>query len=301
MKSLSIVVLFAAACGASSDSASTLEELRAALPTMDWVAMTPVASEAPTPLSCRTLGPSTFGVLTHQITSNVDGVLSGVLGQVQSITKNPPAASSPGHAAWGPIRSATSSEYLLVVDASSPPTFQFQLSGRAGGSDWRPVFGGVTITPDATHRAGQILVDFGVMHALDTSVDPVAGQVSVHFEAADPARSVSALLTGIRGKLATQPEDASYALVAAADRTTGFAYSTRIDFNGDGKLDELAHIDSKWSPSGSGVAHLRVTGGSLGTRVVTAIECWDPMLARTYYNDDASMHPAAGDSSCCPY
>jgi hypothetical protein len=88
--------------------------------------------------------------------------------------------------------------------------------------------------------------------------------------------------------------------VDAADHTTGFAYSTRVDFDGDGTLDEFAHIDSKWSATGASVAHLRVSGG-LGTRVVRAIECRDPMLARVYYTDDASMNPAVGDAACCPF
>jgi len=301
MKSLTVVVLLAIACDAPGDSASSVEELRAALPTMAEVRMDPVVPEAPTLLTCATLGASTFGVLTHQIASGVDGAISGVLGQVQNITKNPPTASRPGHAAWGPITSASSSVYLLQVDTSSLREFRFILAGHDSRTDWRPIFQGVTAAPDATHRAGTITVDFSVMHALDASVDPVAGQVSVHFVAADPARNVNAVFAGIKGKSAPQPDDAVYALAAAADKTTGFAYSTRVDFNGDGKLDELAHIDSKWAPTGSGVAHLTVTGGGLGTRVVTAIECWDPTLARVFYTDDASMHPAVGDSTCCPY
>lgn len=301
MKSFYCVALFAAACGASEDSASSVEELRAALPDKSWVAMSPVVSEAPTVSSCKTLGASTFGVQTHQIAAGVDKVISDVLGEVQSITKNPPTASSPGHAVWGPITSATSSVYQLQVDESVRGQFQFILAGRDARTDWRHVFEGVTVTPDASHHAGQLAIDFGVMHALDTSVDPLAGQVAVHFEMAGAARNVNAIFAGIRGKAAPQPDDAQYALVAAADHSAGFAYSTRVDFNADGMLDELAHIDSKWSATGSGVAHLTVTGGGLGARVVNAVECWDATLARTYYNDDATMHPAAGDSSCCPF
>jgi hypothetical protein len=247
------------------------------------------------------LGASTFGVMTHKIAAGVDGVLGGVLGEVQSITKTPPTAASPGHAVWGPIPSATSSVYRLQVDEAASHEFHFVLAGRDAGSGWRGVFQGVTIAPDATHRAGQIAVDFSVMHALDASVDPVAGQVSVHFEAADPARNVTATFSGIRGKSAPQPDDAAYALVTAADGSSGFAYSTRVDFIGDGTADELAHIDSQWSPSGAGVAHLTVTGGGLGTRVVNAVECWDSTLARVYYTDDAAMHPATGDTACCPH
>jgi hypothetical protein len=227
--------------------------------------------------------------------------MSGVLGEVQDIMKNPPTSTSPGHAAWGPIPSHTSSVYLLQVDESMPAQFQFILAGRDPPGGWQSVFQGVTVAPDATHRAGTITVDFGVMHALDASADPVAGQVSLHFEMADPARNVTAIFAGIRGKTAPQPDDASYALMTAADHSSGFAYSTRVDFDGDGTLDELAHIDSQWTPTGAGIANLTVTGGGLGMRTVHAVECWDSKLARVYYIDDAGMRPAVGDAACCPH
>lgn len=101
------------------------------------------------------------------------------------------------------------------------------------------------------------------MHALDASVDPMAGQVDLHFEAADPTRSVTATFAGIRGKSAPQPDDAQYKLVTAADHSSGFAYSTHVDFDGDGTQDQIAHIDSQWSPTGAGVAHLMSSTAAL--------------------------------------
>jgi len=81
MKSLSVVVLFATACGASGDD-SSIEELRAALPAQSWVAMAPAISQPSALTSCRTLGASTFGVLTYKIAADADGVVGGVLGVV---------------------------------------------------------------------------------------------------------------------------------------------------------------------------------------------------------------------------
>lgn len=174
MESLSVSVLFAAACGASGDDSSSIEELRAALPVQSWVAMAPVISQPSDLTSCGTLGASTFGVLTHKIAADADGAVGGVLGVVQTITQSPPTATGPGHAVWGPIASPTSSVCRLQVDKSTRGEFHFVLAGRDAATDWRGVFQGVTIAPDATHRAGQISVDFAVMHALDVSVDPVA-------------------------------------------------------------------------------------------------------------------------------
>lgn len=303
MKSMSVVVLFAAACGAAGDVSSSVQELSAALPTKTWVAMTPEMSQPPAAasLSCMALGPSTFGVMTHKIAAAADGVLSGVLGMVHEITLNPPAAVAPGHAEWGPIPSATSAVYRLGVAAAPAMAFQFGLDGRNDVSDWKGVFAGITYALDATHRTGQIAVDFDVMHAIDATVDPVAGQVTVHFDVNGLVRNVAAMFVGIQGKTAPQPDDAGYRLVTAADGSSGFAYSTRVDFDGDGTLDELAHIDSQWTAGGAGVAHLTVTGGGLGTRVVNAIECWDASLSRLYYKDDASMNPTVGDPTCCPH
>ncbi len=155
MKSLSIVVLFAAACGSADALSASVEELSAALPQKAWVEMSPITGELPAEesLSCRTLGASQFGVLTHQIADNVSGVIGGVLDQVHAITMTPPAATAPGHAAWGPISSPTSAVYRLNVDASAPRQFNFLLEGRDAKRDWKGVFAGATITPDATHRS----------------------------------------------------------------------------------------------------------------------------------------------------
>ncbi len=184
MKSMSLVVLFAAACGAADDGTSSVQELTAALPQKTWVAMTPEVSQPPTAasLSCLAASPSTFGVMTHKIAASVDGVLGGVLGMVHEITMSPPAAVAPGHAEWGPIPSATSAVYRLGIVEAPATTFQFGLDGTNDGSHWQRVFGGITYARDATHRTGQIAVDFGIMHALDATVDPVAGQVAVHFD-----------------------------------------------------------------------------------------------------------------------
>ena len=69
-------------------------------------------------------------MLTHKVATDVDGVLGRVLGVVQTITKNPPTATAPGHAVWGPIPSATSSVYRLQVDQSTRGESHSVLAGR---------------------------------------------------------------------------------------------------------------------------------------------------------------------------
>jgi len=306
MKPISFVpcLLIAGACGAPATTGSSVAELRAALPTRASLALAPVATDPAAPAAaCAALRPSQFGSLTHQIAGNADGVIGGVLGEVEAITSTPPALAEPGHAVWGPIASDKAPVvYRLDVAGGAGGAFHFVLAGKPAAADdsaWRGLFQGTTVAPDAEHRSGEVAVDFDVMHALDATSDPVAGKVGVHFDAADPARHVVASFAGISGKSAPQPDDAQYALELAPDRSAGLAFSTRVDFDGSGALDELAHIDSLWAPSGAGVAHLTVTGGSLGGDTVNAVECWDASLARVFYADSVTTAPE-GDPACCP-
>lgn len=314
MRTISVLCLFAAACGASGSAGSgSVAELRAAVPQKTWLAIAPVAappadasppagpSQPADPSACGALGPSTFGTLTHRVAGDADGVLDGVLGVVGQITQSPPTAAAPGHAVWGPIASATSSIYRLEVAATAPAQFHFVLAGRDAASDWRAIFQGDTFAPDDTHHAGDVAVDFAVMHALDGKTDPLAGNVGLHFAADGAAHDVTASFAGIVGAASPQPDDAQYQMATGSDGATSLRYATRVDFDGDGSADEVAQIESHWSPTGAGVAHLAVSGGGLGARVVNAVECWDPSLARLFYRDDASMHPAAGDPACCPF
>jgi hypothetical protein len=293
--------LLALACGGAQTNAS-VEELRATVPQHAWLEMALPAVRPPGQGACAASGASTFGTLTHRVAGTADGVLVGVFGVVAQVTSQAPAASSPGHAAW--VIPGTSAVYRLIAQQSDAANFQFVMSGEPPGSGepgWKDVFAGATRIDDPQRREGEVLVDFGVMHALDASVDPTAGQVRAHFVlGGSDARDVAATFTGIVGKNAPQPDDSAYAFVLATDQSADFAFSTRIDFDGDGTLDELLHIDSHWATDGRGVAHGTVTGGSLGQRTVTAIECWDGALQRVYYTDDAGVNASQGDRACCP-
>ena len=310
MKPISFVgcLLFAGACNAPAPATidatkASVDELRAAVPTRAALTIAPAAThKLDAPSACAGLGPSSFGTLTHQIAGNADGVVGGVAGIVDDITKSPPAAAAPGHAVWGPIPSPSGDVvYRLEVTGAPPSEFHFVLAGKPAAADesaWRGIFQGVSVAADATHHAGQVAVDFDVMHALDASVDPLAGKVAVHFDSDGAARAVTAAFAGIQGKSAPQPDDAQYAFQMGADQSAGLAFTTRVDFDGSGALDELAHIESRWAPTGAGVAHLAVSGGSLGGGAANAVECWDPTLARVYFAD--SLGHTAGDSACCP-
>src|SRR5438105_259618 len=94
--------LLAFACGGAGTNAS-VEELRAILPQHTWIDMSLTAVHPPGQTMCAASGASTFGTLTHQVAGTADGVLADVIAVVAQITAQPPAATQPGHAAWGPI------------------------------------------------------------------------------------------------------------------------------------------------------------------------------------------------------
>jgi hypothetical protein len=293
--------LLAIACGGAGTSAS-VDELRAAVPQRAWVDMSLTALRPPGQTMCAASGASTFGTMTHQVAGTADGVLADVLAVVAQITAQPPAASQPGQAAWGPIVGA-SAVYRLTAAQTDATRFEFVLAGEppgTGDAGWKDVFAGATVVTDAQHRMGFLAVDFGVMHALDPTVDPSAGVVNAGFAVDGGARNVMARFMGIAGKNAPQPDDSAYAFDLAADQSAGFAFSTHVDYDHDGKLDELVHIDSRWATDGSGTAHVVVSGGSLGQRTVNAVECWDPARNRVYYTAD-DTNDRTGDPACCPF
>jgi hypothetical protein len=292
--------LLALACGGAQPSA-TVDELRAAVPRQEWLSMSLAPSRAPAQAMCSTSGASTFGTMTHRIAGTVDGVIAGVFSVVGQVSSQPPASTRPGQAMWGPIVGA-SSVYTLAVEQAGPTEFRFFLGGepQGAGNAWKGVFGGSTVVADPQHRTGEVDVNFSVMHALDSTVDPVAGGAAVRFAVDGGARSVMAHFGGIVGKNAPQPDDSDYAFTAAPDQTAGFAFATHVDFDHDGTLDEVVQIQSRWAADGSGTAHVVVTGGSLGQRTVNVVECWDSTLARVFYSDDQDMNARSGDQACCP-
>lgn len=291
--------LLVVACGGTN---ATVEELRAAAPQHAWFGMSLAAVRPPAQTMCAASGASTYGSMTHQVAASVDGVIADVLAEVAAITAQPPAASQPGQAAWGPIVGA-SSIYRLTAAQTDASQYQFELAGEppgAGEAGWRVVLGGATVVADQQHRMGYLAIDFGVMNALDPTVDPSAGVVNAGFSIDGGERDVSARFMGIVGKSAPQPDDSAYAFQLAPDQSAGFAFQTHVDYDHNGMLDELVHIDSRWAADGSGTAHITVSGGGLGQSTVSAVECWDPALGRVYYQAD-DINATAGDPTCCPF
>jgi hypothetical protein len=275
----------------------------AAAKTQSVAAASQQAAQQPPPPMCVGGPPAMFAAMSAGIMQSSNGVLDGIMSLIENATSGPPADASPGMAVWGPITSPQSpSLYRVVVHQVAPDAFHFELDGtpKAGDqSNWAGVMQGTVQSPDPLHQAGDLLVDFGVAHALDPSNDPVAGGVAIHFENRPDGRGIDETFSGVVGKNAPQPNDAHYAFNAAPDGLT-FDFVTRTDFDHDGVLDELLHVQSRWLPPGVGKASVVVTGGSIGPKPVAAAECWDEKQRVVFYTDDIHANVPLGNAACCP-
>jgi hypothetical protein len=185
----------------------------------------------------------------------------------------------------------------------APNAVHFQLSGKPAGTDdsaLRGVFQGTTAAADPDHRAGDVTIDFGAMHSLDPSSNPVSGTVDIHFDNTAGPRAVDAQFSGIAGPGAPQPNNAAYHFVQQPDGAAMFHFATMTDFDQNGSVNELFAVESSWAATGAGIAHANVSGGDLGARQVNVVECWAPPIVRVFYADDVNAQPPMGSAACCP-
>jgi hypothetical protein len=311
-----------AACGAATPDSSSdpvadqSDALSKAVPQADWLelvapslqstqsASSQAPAQMPPPGACLGGPPARFADLTRKVTGDSNGLANGIFGIVAQVMSKPPASADPGHAVWGPITDPKSAAvYVLEVNKIADQTFRFELRGTPKANPSGPpvtVLDGVTTGVDPLHRMSDLHVDFGAKHALDPASDPVAGNAIIHVGVADAVRGVEITFGGVAGKMAPQPNDAHYLFHAGPDGADDFDFVTRTDFDHDGTLDELLHIQSMWAPGGAGRSHVVVTEGSLGPKQVNAAECWDPAGRTVFYADDINADPPRGDPKCCP-
>jgi hypothetical protein len=242
-----------------------------------------------------------FAAMSSQVMSGANGVIGGILGTVGAITQTQPTVMTPDHAVWLLAGQDDPLVHKLDIARVAPDTYHFLLSGKpAAGDDstWVGLFEGDVQSPDAQHATGDAQIDFAAIHSLDASSEPVSGQVAIQFANAPDGRGIDETFSGITGQAASQPNDAHYTF---NQDTNGvhFNFVTQADFDHDGTADELLDVQAVFAPDGEGKASTTVTGGSLGSAQVGAVECWDDQQRVLFYADDMNANPLAGDPSCC--
>jgi len=316
LRFLACAPLFAACAGAPPTA--TTEALAAAVPRASWVHMEVQPQQPPQNPNgkaqaqpngpqenahavCALLGPSSMGTLTRQVSHDANGLVENVLQLVATITQGPPSQEGDGQATWFLDDGKSPVVHAFAIQAVAPDTFNFFLGAKPRGADdnaWQGLLGGEVNTADPSGPVGNLAINFGMIHNFDPNAEPETGGAAVQFGRSGDARVVAMHLGGISGKGAP-PDDADYQFAEHADGSGGFGFATRADFDHDGTLDELLHVQSAWQSNGLGQSHATVTGGSLGNRTVDAVECWTPSLARVFYADDIGT-PPTGNPLCCP-
>jgi hypothetical protein len=300
-RGLMVVSLLVSGCGVQAQDPSAY-----AVPSAQAVALTvpgqsrEVAGETSAALVGQE---ATFYLLTHAISSAVNGGVVAILDLVRDITRYPATVASGAHRAWGPITSGLSpAEYRLDVEQVAPIRYAYVLSGKPKGADdsaYRAILAGQVDVIDEAHGVGDFLLDFDAVHALD-SLKKTTGGIAVHYDNTLDPRVVDVGFKGFADVTGMLPADALYRYAEHADHSGDFEFLTRADLDKDGITREDLAMTSVWETSGVGRSSAVATGGSLGGVTVYAQECWGSDFRRTYYNDNVGMTPTEGDPAACP-
>ena len=299
MKPISFVgcLLFAGACNAPAPATidatkASVDELRAAVPTRAALTIAPAAThKLDAPSACAALGPSSFGTLTHQIAGNADGVVGGVLGDRR---RHHQIAAGRGRArprGVGPdsvaravtssigsrsrARRRRSSTSCSPASRRRPTNRRGAASSRASASPPMP-----RITPGRSRSTSTSCT------RSTPTVDPIAGKVGRALRQRRRGARRDRGFAGIRARARRSRTTRNTRFRWRANQSAGLAFTTRVDFDGTAALDELAHIESRWAPTGAGVAHLdgHAAAASAAARP-TPSSAGTPTLARVFFAD----------------
>ncbi len=247
-------------------------------------------------------------VVTRNVTQDVNGIITAILGTVALVvgTQTPSwTDDTKTEAMWGPYQKSG------LDPVSTGIWVQAQDDGSYTWSVFYVPNGGSVDTDAVGIVAGQ--VDAG------STRDDASGQFAVDFTTAhgmDPGNN----LTGTWGVQYAYDASGVGAVVAATDygfaggSLVNAAYAYNEDYQGAGDMDlawladidgrgqdELATMRSRWQADGQGRGDVQVTGGDIGTTVVSASECWGTSFTRVYYTDTANIEPTEGSESDCAY
>src|SRR5215468_10021976 len=279
MKSLTALVAMTAlaltGCVPKDDPAASAQEAVNALPTSDTLSVV-----VPGAAGAAKVGDV---AVSYLITRTVAGVLNGevALGLLlaKTITTYPVTSIENDTLIWGPWSEALKpGEYRMTAKLTNEGKWAWAIEGRAKGSSdpFQAIVTGLA-TPGRPHRgSGNFTFDCDVAHAIDPfgGCDD-GGQASVTYD----LEHAPATITVDAEHLAPMP-DGSQAL-----QTFHYQYSVNAD--GSGPAWETTTYDSKWLATGAGRTDISVTGGDVGSAVVTAEECWDTHYLQTYFTISA--------------
>ncbi len=289
------------ACFASSpygeDVIPLEEDVRINLPTDPAAAKTATDADAEW---------ATFYVMTRNVTEDVNGMITFVLGTVGfAVTLRPTWVDEEEQTAlWGPYSDSGLDpvETGLFVTRNADASYTWTLFQEPPGSD--PLVDAVPIVVgevDAGSRrhdaAGRFVVDFDTAASLDPAVNLV-GAFAVDYDY--DRDGVAAVATFTEYGVPNLPKiNAQYAYDEAYDGAGSMDLAWAEDFTADG-IDDEGTMRSRWQADGQGRSDAKIIDAT-EAREVTASECWDHTFARVYWSDSIGLQPNEGDVTACAY
>src|SRR5262249_25263759 len=272
-----------AACGGSS-----IDEMRAGLPTSDAVQLKVPGSsgqalEGIGQQQQAVQGQQSFFYGVTRVVTVVVNVGTGlVLGLVKAITDNPPT-SYDGHVAiWGPHTDPLSpTTWRFTATDNGHHQYSYSLEGKAKqdpDSAYKVVLSGVHVAAVDSHGhpirgfgSGNFLIDWDQARTLPQS-DPNAmgtGAFSYSRLSASAPVEIDVTFTQVYDAVAQQRVNANYSYVQAPGADGMFQFSTYRRVNTS--VERLA-IESRWKSTGAGRSDVIVAPGA---PPATINECWD--------------------------
>jgi hypothetical protein len=267
-----------------------------AIPTSDQV-------QIKMPAQARVVGQlAQYYVVTHDATTMFNGGAAWVLVLIHSIVQLPVTSVNGNVYTWGPgSQPLDPADYKLDVTANADGTFDYVLSGRSKTVANAPFLAVITGHADPAAGAGLGNGSFNLDFDASAQVDPIdnannKGQIGATYDLAARHLGLHLASTDAAGA----PTTADYTYDAGADNSGNMSFSAQTDVGGGPALENLI-IRSRWLPTGSGRADVRIDGGDLGTTQAQASQCWDNLFREVFYTDNVNFLPTDGDPTQCAY
>jgi hypothetical protein len=303
-KCLFVTTSLLCACGGSSQPAPSLVS---ALPTRQTLSVAAPGPDAGTqPQGAAPGETAQLYVLTRQTVFDVNGLIGGVLDNVEAVTRTPPSAVSPDSAAWGPITDALSPvAWRLVIQQLGAGQFAFQLDIRpkdGADADFQAFLQGASqgATPEGPSQ-GTFSVNLSLAQSLDPVGNPDVGQVVASWAVLPDHRELHVGLSGVAGPggpFAT----ADVAAVFFPDGAGALSFDASASLGAGTGVSDVGRVGSRWIADGAGRADAEVhqpDGGS-GAQLT---ECWNAAFDQVYVQGETSTGDGgtAGNPAACVF
>ncbi len=244
-------------------------------------------------------------VHTAEATDNVNGLIGGVLGTLNTVVNTRPSSfdRDAHRAVWGPYGDRLDAVDTYVVVQHHPDTdthtwaFAQRPSNGSEGDEVIVIAGEIDAGSTRLDHTGRFAIDFTTMAELDPTVD-FAGVFYSDYDVSPDGVIAEASVEGWEDlKHGEGPLDAVYSYAQISDGEGEMDLAWTGDHRGDG-VEDVYLLRSRWMPDGSGRgdAVLAEDGGEL---IGAASECWDDGFKLVYRVDTWSG--AEGDASACVY